>query len=109
MEKVEKQRQAGMAYYVARCDETGYPNGLPYWHEMSASDKYNYCVTGLAVLKRSAELGLIPEIDFWLEDEFGEGDCRRLMDYLLVKGEEEKADFEKRLAALQSVFREDDS
>jgi hypothetical protein len=31
------------------------------------------------------------------------------MDYLLVKGEEEKADFEKRLAALQSVFREDDS
>jgi hypothetical protein len=93
-------------YYQALTDAAGYPNGMPYWPEMSSNDKYHYGATALDFLRMMQDEGLITlnvpmgfgEIGVW-----GQGECKALMDHFDAKGPEELEAFNKLLAQLNDT------
>jgi hypothetical protein len=106
-EKAETNRDIGVLYFSAVVDAQGYPNGMPYWHEMNSSDQYHYAVTGLSFicdLERAGYITLNKPLGLSDNAVWGEGDCKALMDVLDAHRDSDRKRFEERLEQIRIRF-----
>lgn len=102
-EKAKNNGYIGRLYYQAICDGQGYPNGMPYWAEMKADDKYHYAADGISFLEMAQKAGLITfnkPMGFAPGSEWGSGDCAALIEHYKDHEAEEKAELERRIGML---------
>ncbi len=104
-DKIENNYRLGRMYYQMLTDAEGYPNGMPYWSDLSANDKYYFCMCGLSMLDIAIKdkfVSPVKEFGFVTGSVYGEGDCKELMDLIESKLEEEKKQFEERVKSFQT-------
>src|SRR5690606_11545962 len=78
--KTERNARIGRLYYKALTDAAGYPNGMAYWEEMSANDKYHYTVTGLQFIGSLIDAGIVSASEeVGVNGRWGEGDCDEML------------------------------
>jgi hypothetical protein len=102
MSKVETNAKIGRMYYQCINDAAGYPNGMAYWAELKASEKYHFTLTAISMLEIAAEQGLVTINEpFGLGEkpDFGKGECKELMDHFESTGAQELKDLEERIAS----------
>lgn len=102
----EKNARVGGLFYHSYVDAQGYPNGMPYWGEMSADDKYWWAVTGISTLEDQARAGFItmdPEIGLG-RSAYGEGACLELLQWFKDHEESDKKELEERISTIQAAF-----
>lgn len=113
MSRVETNYRLGRLFYMMMTDAAGYPNGMAYWEEMSAQDKYYYCMNAVDFLRkveRDMEISIGTadggNFDYGVGDSmYGQGDCKALMDYIESVQEKEMKDFETRISSIQAVVK----
>lgn len=65
----DEKKKAELAYSLGRhyfhniVDSQGYPNGMPYWPEMSVDEKYYYIIDALVFLENVKNAGLISFVE----------------------------------------------
>lgn len=104
--KAEVNYRLGRILYHSIVDAQGYPNGMPYWEEMKADDKYYYCLLAIdfmdkglpEVVNRCGTYGLGENVNY------GEGGCKDLMDYINEVGPDELTAFENRVKMVQDAY-----
>lgn len=97
--------ELGRVLYHSIVDANGYPNGLPYWEEMEPAQKYHYCALAIDFLEKSEPVVHVAAgYGFEERPEFGEGECKSLMDYIEERAPKEKEEFEKRLKMVQDIY-----
>ena len=97
----------GRTYYQVLTDAAGYPNGMPFWGDMSPADKYYYCATAINFLETTASVPRdeFRDAGFSRESRWGTGDCKALMDLLEERGPEEKRELEERIAEVRKAYK----
>lgn len=104
--KTERNAKIGRVYYKALTDAAGYPNGMAYWGEMSAAEKYSYTATGLQFLSSLIDMGLVTSPDeVGLRDRWGEGDCAELLKHFEATEADERKEFQDRVSTFQGFAR----
>ena len=106
-EKAETNREIALLYYQAVVDAQGYPNGMPFWHEMDASTQYHYALTGIdfiRALERGGYITFNKSIGLSDNSVWGEGDCKSHMASLQAHRDGDQKIFEERLAKIQASF-----
>lgn len=105
MTKTENNARIGRLYFQSINDAAGYPNGLPYWPEMAASEKYQITLEGLTFLDYCVQSGHVlpnPTEPFGVTGAFGEGECKELMDHFEKTSPDELKEFQERLTKLNA-------
>lgn len=106
-ERARMNADAGRLYYQALTDAQGYPNGMPYWPEMSVADQYHVTQEGLCFLELLARAGLVKsEALAHLgtgNSVYGKGDCAALVAELERRHPEGLREFRERLNSIRSV------
>jgi len=106
--RAELNARIGRLYYMALTDAAGYPNGMPYWPEMTPAEKYYETVTALDFLEKLTREKIItvPDtIGLRKPVMYDQGDCKALLDYFTEVYEKEKAEFEERIAQMNASYR----
>ena len=97
--------ELGRMLYDCMVDAAGYPNGMPFWEEMKADDKYYYCLLAIDFLEKEKKSGLSNKpYGIGRNPNYGEGECKALMDHINEVAPEELMAFEKRLEMMQSAY-----
>jgi len=105
MTKAERNARIGRLYYNALTDAAGYPNGMAYWEELPAAEKYYHSATALQLIEMAAKEGLISLTEeIGLNDKWGVGDCKDLMEHFQATEAKEKNNLEKRIDAIRAAI-----
>lgn len=105
-EKTETNAKLGRLYFQVLNDAQGYPNGMPYWPEMTPGQKYHYAMTALDFIDFLVKEGYITlnkPIGVGEYPRFNEGECKELMDHFKENQVKELEGFQKRLDDLKAI------
>lgn len=105
-EKTKTNALIGRLMYRTQTDAAGYPNGMPYWPEMPANNKYFYAAMGVQFIEMLAEKGLITinrPLGFGDNAMAGQGECQALVDFYTETGQKELEEFQERLAKIKAM------
>jgi hypothetical protein len=106
-ERTELNARVGRLFYKALTDAEGYPNGMPYWAELSPGEKYFNAATGLGFLDYLVQEGLVTlNQDFGLRGDTLREDCDELMRHFEDSAEKEQAELEERVRGIQDAYPE---
>lgn len=107
--KTELNARVGRLFYQAMTDAAGYPNGMPYWAELPATEKYYNAATGLCFLEYLVQEGFVTLAkDVGLRGPMLREDCDALMRHFEETAPKERKEFEERIRKLQASFPDAD-
>lgn len=109
--KTEINAMIGRMYYQAMTDAAGYPNGMAYWEDLTPGDKYHLAAQAIDFLGMVQSLGFISvnsEIGFGSQPNWGEGECKELLDFYTARQASDLAELEQRKEELKDLHVETD-
>lgn len=102
-DKTSLNARVGRLFYQAMTDAAGYPNGMAYWGELPASEKYFNAATGLSFLNYLIQDGFITLAkDIGLREPTLREDCDALMKHFEDNLEKDRELMMARIKSIQA-------